>query len=346
MDCDLQPYEYQVGGHSKTDGQPASLKDNQGRFLKRLQAGERGDREVAFYAAIEQHRQQVDPAATEGGSSSSSSSSADPGQSAAAGSADDDDDAQAAGIMQRLAQWVPKSFGVRQVCGTPYLVLEDLTGQYRQPCILDVKLGFRTWYPWASDSLQQKYRAKDESTTQASLGFRVCGVMGAAGSSGQAWRADRHWGKTLTADTVGEAFTRFADNGVLSLADLLLGRGMLLDQLQALADLAAVQDCWHMYSSSLLVVYEGSAATAAEARLATRLIDFAHTFPTAKASKLLHKQQQQQQQPVIRIDAKEEQAALSADGPCGVDENFAAGLRSLIQVLQQTLDQQQQGQQH
>lgn len=134
--------------------------------------------------------------------------------------------------------------------------------------------------------------------------------------------------------------------GALSLPDLLLGRGMLLEQLQALADLAAVQDCWHMFSSSLLVVYEGSAATAAEARLAVRLIDFAHTFPTAKASKQQFKQQQQQQQPAIGSVGDEEQAAFSADGPCGVDENFAAGLRSLIQVLQQTLDQQQQGQQH
>jgi hypothetical protein len=30
--------------------------------------------------------------------------------------------------------------GVRHVCGVPYLVLEDLTGQYSQPCILDVKV--------------------------------------------------------------------------------------------------------------------------------------------------------------------------------------------------------------
>jgi hypothetical protein len=34
--------------------------------------------------------------------------------------------------------------GVRHVCGAPYLVLEDLTGQYSQPCILDVKVRART----------------------------------------------------------------------------------------------------------------------------------------------------------------------------------------------------------
>jgi hypothetical protein len=108
---------------------------------------------------------------------------------------------------------------------------------------------------------------------------------------------------------------------------------MLLEQLQQLAELAAGQDCWHMFSASLLVVYEGSARTAQEARLATRLIDFAHTFPTTKAKQQLQHDLSREEAPVV-----------SGDGPCGVDENFLAGLRSLIQVLRQTLDQQQQTQ--
>jgi hypothetical protein len=122
--------------------------------------------------------------------------------------------------------------------------------------------------------------------------------------------------------------------GRLCLSDLLLGPGMLLEQLQQLDELAAGQDCWHMFSASLLVVYEGSAHTAQEVRLATRLIDFAHTFPTAKF------RQWQQQQDVSGGEAP----VVSGDGPCGVDENLLAGLRSLIQVLRQTLDQQQQRQ--
>jgi hypothetical protein len=133
---------------------------------------------------------------------------------------------------------------------------------------------------------------------------------------------------------------------VLCLPDLLLGPSMLLEQLQALADLAAGQDCWHMFSASLLVVYEGSARTAQEARLAIRLIDFAHTFPTAKANKQQQVEQQQQQQHLPSTSTScEGQELLSADGPRGVDENFAAGLRSLIRLLQQTLEQQQR-QQH
>lgn len=66
-----------------------------------VQAGERGDREVAFYAAIEQHRRAPAGAAGPDGGASI------PGQGAAAHSPHDA--GPAASIMQRFAQWVPRS---------------------------------------------------------------------------------------------------------------------------------------------------------------------------------------------------------------------------------------------
>jgi hypothetical protein len=55
-------------------------------------------------------------------------------------------------------------------------------------------------------------RAKDEATTQARLGFRICGVR-AARVDGSVWRADRHWGKGLGPGGAVEVLRRFADNG-------------------------------------------------------------------------------------------------------------------------------------
>jgi hypothetical protein len=68
-----------------------------------VQAGERGEREVAFYAAIEQHRQApgTAAAAADGGAGDR------PSQSTAANSTDDA--RQAAATMQQLAEWVPRS---------------------------------------------------------------------------------------------------------------------------------------------------------------------------------------------------------------------------------------------
>jgi hypothetical protein len=69
-----------------------------------VQAGERGDREVAFYEAIEQHRQAQDTTAAAAADTGPGNR---PGQSAAAHIPDDAD--QAAATMQRLAEWVPRS---------------------------------------------------------------------------------------------------------------------------------------------------------------------------------------------------------------------------------------------
>lgn len=64
-----------------------------------MQAGERGSREVAFYEAIEHHRQATDTTAA-------AAPRSDPEQRAAA---PNPDGAAALKVMQRLAQWVPKS---------------------------------------------------------------------------------------------------------------------------------------------------------------------------------------------------------------------------------------------
>jgi hypothetical protein len=56
-------------------------------------------------------------------------------------------------------------------------------------------------------------RSKDESSTQATLGFRICGVK-VARADGREWRADRHWGKRLGRADALDALRRFADNGV------------------------------------------------------------------------------------------------------------------------------------
>jgi len=55
-------------------------------------------------------------------------------------------------------------------------------------------------------------RSKDESTTQASLGFRICGVK-VTRADGSEWCADRHWGKGLGQESVLEALRQFTDTG-------------------------------------------------------------------------------------------------------------------------------------
>lgn len=60
---------------------------------------------------------------------------------------------------------------------------------------------------------------------------------------------------------------------------------------------------FYFYSSSILIIYEGDAERAEDAKIATRLVDFAHTFPS---------------------DGKK-------------DTNFLAGLRAIIKALTSVL---------
>lgn len=101
--------------------------------------------------------------------------------------------------------------------------MEDVAAGLRRPCVLDAKLGLRTWYAWADPATLAKCRSKDETTTQSTLGFRLCGLKasradddggGGGGGSKEEWCADRHWGKTLRgASDVDGALERFASNG-------------------------------------------------------------------------------------------------------------------------------------
>jgi hypothetical protein len=61
--------------------------------------------------------------------------------------------------------------------GHRLLQLEDVARRYQRPCIMDVKLGFQTWYPGADPAHAQRCRAKDAATTQAAMGFRICGMQ-------------------------------------------------------------------------------------------------------------------------------------------------------------------------
>jgi 1D-myo-inositol-tetrakisphosphate 5-kinase/inositol-polyphosphate multikinase len=55
--------------------------------------------------------------------------------------------------------------------------LEDVAQHYRRPSIIDIKVGFQTWYPNADPSYIQRCKAKDAQTTQAALGFKICGMQ-------------------------------------------------------------------------------------------------------------------------------------------------------------------------
>ncbi|KAK2080304.1 hypothetical protein QBZ16_000157 [Prototheca wickerhamii] len=118
-----------------------------------------------------------------------------------------------------LLRVIPRFYGVVSVQDRRLLELEDLAREYNHPCIVDIKVGFQTWYPEAGDEAYiERCKRKDAATTQARLGFKICGMQDVFGGP----------------------------NGAVA-------------QLQALLAWMETQTTFKFYSSSILLMYEGDA---------------------------------------------------------------------------------------
>lgn len=79
----------------------------------------------------------------------------------------------------QIMKWTPLhgADGVIDLRGRHLLELEDVAQHYHRPSIIDIKLGHQTWYPGAEEGYIQRCQAKDAATTQAALGFKICGMQ-------------------------------------------------------------------------------------------------------------------------------------------------------------------------
>lgn len=226
-----------------------------------------------------------------------------------------------------LLRVIPKFYGVTRADDRTLLELEDLARWYRRPCIMDIKIGHRTWYHHAEPDYIERCRRKDAATTQASLGFKICGMQVYRHARGGYWRASKRWCKTLPEALVDKALASFANNehGIRP-ADVYGGDQGVVAQLRALESWFQVQKEFHLYSASLLLLYEGDAHGPEETNVRVRLVDFAHTFA-------LGQNQNQSQDDGSGATLTTPGTTAPNDSEGVVDENFLAGLRAFAARL-------------
>lgn len=247
------------------DSEPESFVDDEGRFYKPYTDGPRAEREIQFYHALFLTDEMLAGA-----------------QRPHAGYPSPDDKPPAGATVQEpkkedlegLRPFVPRFYGTLQHGGKNLLALQDMARDYKKPCVLDVKMGFTSVYPWAEQRYIDKFNVKDKETTQDSCGFRISGFKVWQPTKGEWLQPERQWGRDRTADNVGEAFTLFGSGGVPA-KDLWAGYMPKIKEFEAWAK---NQTTFRFYQASLLFMYEGEATSVADAKLSVSYVDFAHCF--------------------------------------------------------------------
>uniref|UniRef100_A0A182N3R0 Kinase n=1 Tax=Anopheles dirus TaxID=7168 RepID=A0A182N3R0_9DIPT len=133
-----------------------------------------------------------------------------------------------------------------------FLRLEDLTQGMLEPCIMDVKIGRRSWDPMATEE-KRRYEASKYVESRDAYGFCVPGFQFYSLQTGRLQRYGKEYGKRLTAVTVRDAVRRFLN------ADVGLCRQQLIQFLTDLWNIqkwARTQTSFRLYASSVLLVYD------------------------------------------------------------------------------------------
>jgi 1D-myo-inositol-tetrakisphosphate 5-kinase/inositol-polyphosphate multikinase len=166
-----------------------------------------------------------------------------------------------------------------------YLRLRNITYGYERPCVIDLKIGIRTWDVEHSVEYAEKRTKSELGTTHERLGFKLCGAQ-TYDAEGNVKRLSREECKSIrTSETLTrETLREFVRDPVTGETNDWFWPA-LVRQLRA----ESIRDLEHrLVGSSLLIVYEsGKLAQSdvlgevcvAEAKLEARYIDFCHAVP-------------------------------------------------------------------
>ncbi|CAK9821497.1 Inositol polyphosphate multikinase [Anthophora retusa] len=161
-------------------------------------------------------------------------------------------------VMVQLKSYVPRYYGTTelQISGrqVTFLSLKDITEGMAEPCVMDIKIGRRTWDPLATPEKKATEELK-YAESKRTYGFCITGFQVYCVTSGQLRKFGKHYGKNLDAKAVVEALKIFLNISPERppCRQLIV---KLLSFLWKILLFFRTQRLFRFYSSSLLVAYD------------------------------------------------------------------------------------------
>jgi len=234
----------QVAGHGSWDKSQAILTNKEGCILKPIQPPPRGEREVEFYKNV--------------------NTSSDP-------------------ELTQFVEFIPQYFGTCTKKDGKFMMIENLTKGMKKPCIVDIKVGAKTYGPDASADKKEKSDAA-YSGTKKPFGFSVLGMSVYMGQQKEEFKVlNKEFGKHLTAETIDDFLQTYFDGGNKTEKTTQVAQ-IFARKLKDIQNFYSEQKNFHIFGSSLLFVYDAAALIDAsndnlEKAVVLKMIDFAHVFP-------------------------------------------------------------------
>ena len=212
-----------------------------------------------------------------------------------------------------------------------YIVLENLTQDFRKPCVLDLKMGTRMYGDFASEAKRQSQKRKSMKSTSAKLGLRFCGSQRFSVTKNNFERLDKYVGRKATEPEFRELLTNFFNNNGFLRRDIIR---LVAAEVGAMRGRLEDLNQYRFYSSSLLIIYEGTALSCLP-------------FPALECEDSLDGSEEFPGKQQARVKVKIIDFANSSVPACGEgeglhegpDRGFLLGLENLQEILESLMEE-------